>query len=349
VTTSRFGSALIWAAVTAGCGSGHALSPLSNETGLASSRIALPEGASSQQFGPFYKDRRPGGYPIGQIVLGPDKNLWFADTSSIGRTTPQRKQTKFAPNAVGNLIANGPANSLWFPSFDSLGNPAISRITTSGSIMNLPIPSSVFVIALAPGADSNEWFADNGRDAIGTITPKGDLTEYEMPDAQTHMPVGISRGPGGEIWFLAVDFYGSTPEIGSVSTSGNIVEYPLPPTCNQVTDSVVLGGDRNLWVSARCGDNAMVRFTASGNSTIYSVRYPMFQITAAFDHQLWGSFDKYITHFNTTTHVQGEAIQAPAIGGHRTRPWALARSGERMWLTVNTADKMAFITSYGAR
>ncbi|HZY96027.1 MAG TPA: hypothetical protein VFE35_02875 [Candidatus Cybelea sp.] len=350
-----FAGVIFSAAFVAGCSAAHVL-PNGVDAALSSpgsqnraTGLHLP---SQRSFGPFYKDGRPGGYPIGQIVLGPDKNLWFADTSSIGRITPAGVQTKFAPNAAGGIIATGPSRALWFTSFDSLGNPAISRITTNGSIKNFPIPSG-FVIALTWGRDNNEWFADNGRDAVGKITPSGTFTEYQLPDAHSHMPVGISRGPDGNVWFVAVDFYGRSPEVGKVTTGGSITEYPLPSNCAQVTDAIITGSDGNLWTSAKCPGYAMVSVTTSGTATVYPVAHPMFEMALGFDHQLWGSFQKYITEFDTTTHVQAAPIQTPVIGGRETHPWALAASANGdMWLTANTfnsSNGVGYIGVYRGR
>jgi virginiamycin B lyase len=350
-----FAGAIFCAVLVAGCSAAHVLpngvnSPLSSpvsQNGGIGFRLLSP-----RSFGPFYKDARPGGFPTGQIVLGPDKNLWFADTSSIGRITPAGVQTKFAPNAAGGIIATGPSRALWFTSFDSLGNPAISRILTNGSIKSFPI-SSGFVIALTWGPHNNEWFADNGRDAVGKITPSGNFTEYQLPDASSHMPVGISRGPDGNVWFVAVDFYGGSPEVGKVTSGGTITEYPLPSNCMQVTDSIITGIDGNLWTSASCGGFAMVSVTTSGTTKVYPVAHPMFEMALGFDRQLWGSFQKYITEFNTTTHVQAAPIQTPVIGGRETHPWALAASASGdMWLPANTfsnSNGVGYIGVYDGR
>jgi streptogramin lyase len=328
----RMRVAIVLVIVTAGCGS-------ANLPTSSLSHVAAPLRLPASRFGPFYEDKRPGGYPIGQIVLGPDENLWFADTSSIGRITPQGVQTKFAPNAAGGIIANGPSKTLWFVSYDSLGNPAISQITTHGSIKNFPIPLGVFVIALTWGADNNEWFADNGRDAVGKMTPSGRLTEYRLPDAATHLPVGITRGPDGNAWFEATAFYGGSLEVGNVTPGGKITEYPLPQSCTQTTDSIVLGADGNLWISANCSGYAMLSVTTSGATTVYPVAHPMYEMSLGFDQQLWGSFQKYITEFNTATHVQAAPIRTPIINGHQTMPWALAASARSdMWLTANTSN-----------
>lgn len=308
-------------------------------------RLLPPSG-----FGAFYKDARPGGYPIGQIVKGPDGNLWFADTSSIGRITPGGRQTKFAPNAAGGIIANGPSKALWFTSFDSLGNPAISRITTNGSIKNFPISSGIFVIALASGRDGNEWFADNGTDSIGKITPSGTVTDYQLPDAPTHLPVAIAAGPDGNVWFAATDFYGHSPEVGKVTPDGAITEYSLP-SCSGDSDSLALGSDGNLWTSAVCGGGyAMVGVTTSGTVTVYPVAHPVIEMSIGFDGEIWGSFQKYVTEFNTTTHVQASPIQTPEIKGHPTFPWAFVQgAGSDMWLTANTSNRVGYVGVYHGR
>jgi virginiamycin B lyase len=350
MTARRFGI-MLSAALMAGCGSGPIpYNAVANTipTSFGSSNSPTQLGAlSPERFGAFYKDARPGGYPIGQIVLGPDKNLWFADTTSIGRITPSGVQTKFAPNAAGGIIATGPSQALWFTSYDALGNPAISRITTNGSVKNFPISFGLAVMALAWGPDNNEWFVENGRDSVGKITPSGKVTSYPLPDAQSHMPVGISQGPDGNVWFVAVDFYGHSPEVGRVTPGGTITEYSLPSSCTLDSDSIVLGSDQKLWTSAYCLGYAMVSVTTSGTASIYPVAHPMSEMMIGFDHQIWGSFQRYITEFNTTTHVQGRPIQIPLIGGRSTYPWALTPSSNGdMWLTVNIYSGSSYIGAY---
>ncbi|MGA8575564.1 MAG: hypothetical protein WB609_07750 [Candidatus Cybelea sp.] len=338
MTIARIVAAMLSAVLLTACASGRLLP---GNAGSQASDTTQPHGPA---FGPFYKDHR--GYPIGQIVLGPDKNFWFADNLSIGRITPKGVQSKFAPDAAGYILATGPNKTLWFPSFDSLGDPAISSMTTSGSITNFPIPSGVFVIALALGPDNNEWFADNGHDAIGKMTPSGVLTEYELPDAQTHMPVGISKGPDGNVWFLATDSYGTSPEAGKVTPSGTITEYQLPLNCSNVTDAIVSGNDGNLWISAFCDAYAMVSMSTAGASTAYAVSAPMFEMSVGTGNELWGTFERYIVKFDTATHATAR-VRTPTVNGHRTLPWQLAQSARGdLWFTANTPGHLAFVGVY---
>jgi streptogramin lyase len=335
-------------ALLAGCAGGRSAATPGSVLPAGQPR---PGGASASvspaDFGSFYKDARPGGYPIAQIVQGPDGNLWFGDTSSIGRITPQGKQTKFAPNAAGGLIANGPSNALWFTSFDKLGNPAISRITTTGSIKNFPIPTKLFIVALARGPDGNEWFVDNGQDSIGKITPTGALTEYQLPDAHSHLPVAIASGPDGNVWFAAVDFSGHTPEVGKVTPGGTITEYRLA-RCTLDSDSIALGSDGNLWTSGFCSDkDAMISVTPAGSITVYPVAHSMTEMALGNDGRLWGRFAFYIVAFDTTAHVQSMAIKTPVLHHRKTQPFAVAPiSNGAVWLTVNSFGGVAYVGVY---
>ena len=70
----------------------------------------------------------------GQIVVGPDGNLWFTDASNpqIDEVTTSGKVTVYPYTSLSsaNGITNGPDGALWFT--DQSTNK-IGRITTSGA------------------------------------------------------------------------------------------------------------------------------------------------------------------------------------------------------------------------
>jgi virginiamycin B lyase len=86
------------------------------------------------------------------ITAGPDGAMWFTESGTnggapfakIGRTTTKGvKFTEYAlpdPNSIPTAITAGPDGALWF--IES-GNGNIGRITTSGTITEIPLPASV--------------------------------------------------------------------------------------------------------------------------------------------------------------------------------------------------------------
>src|SRR5262249_31906011 len=73
------------------------------------------------------------------------------------------------------------------------GTSADSRFAgESSGFPRLPHPGD-----LAKGPDGNMWFTEPNANAIGRITPNGQITEYPAPAS----PSGIVAGPDDNVWF----------------------------------------------------------------------------------------------------------------------------------------------------
>jgi len=55
----------------------------------------------------------------------------------------------------------------------------------------------------ATGPDGALWFTENSSNAIGRITPSGEVVEYALPTAKAG-PVGIAARPDGAVWFVEI-------------------------------------------------------------------------------------------------------------------------------------------------
>ncbi|MCC9312168.1 hypothetical protein LN042_34780 [Kitasatospora sp. RB6PN24] len=65
-------------------------------------------------------------------------------------------------------ITAGPDGALWFA--ENAGND-IGRITTSGTMSELPIPTSgASPLDITTGSDGNLWFTENSAGQLGTVT-----------------------------------------------------------------------------------------------------------------------------------------------------------------------------------
>jgi len=126
----------------------------------------------------------------------------------IGRLQPSRALTEFpvpsSDSFLGDIVA-GPDGNLWFT--ESQGNdhtPAggkVGRITPAGDVVEFALPTVGGVpVGIAKGADGNLWFTEHNANQIGRITPSGAVNEYMLPNADSG-PLGITAGPDGNIWF----------------------------------------------------------------------------------------------------------------------------------------------------
>jgi virginiamycin B lyase len=105
-------------------------------------------------------------------------------------------------------------------------------------------PATIYGHEMALGPDGNVWFRSIGNRDIGFITPRGTVTDVDLP-AGHGIALGISSGPDGNIWYA--DAAGSS--LGRVVIGGAITNFPVPK--NLEPTNVVRGGDGNLWFSAR--------------------------------------------------------------------------------------------------
>jgi streptogramin lyase len=189
------------------------------------------------------------------ITTGPDGNLWFAETAAnkIGRMTPAGVLKQFSLPAIPDAAQPN----------DGSGPPG--------------------PVAITVGPDGALWFVGVPGE-IGRITTAGVMTEFAVPDVppQPGSPAGtpatpatftsITAGPDGALWFTGVP-----GEIGRITTSGVVTEFPVPalapppdssvppPTAN----GIVAGPDGALWFAGVPGE--IGRITTSGVVTEFPV------------------------------------------------------------------------------
>jgi virginiamycin B lyase len=195
---------------------------------------------------------------LGNMVLGPDGNLWFADHGkrpAIGRITPAGQITEFRAgldpkSKPGDLVA-GPDGNVWF--IDGGATPAIDRIAPNGEITEFSAglnPGSAPGEIVA-GADGNLWFNNRSKTAaIGRITPQGVFTEFGPgPVPGGGAEVGPVLGPDGNVWF-AIGSYKSLG-IGRITPLGEISGFGgLSPQTRSV-GPFTAGPDGNVWFTLR--------------------------------------------------------------------------------------------------
>ena len=70
----------------------------------------------------------------------------------------------------------------------------ITEYTTGLGPGNMPT-------AIAAGPDGNLWFTDSLANAIGRVTPSGQITEYPNGLGRSNGPTAIAPGADGDMWF----------------------------------------------------------------------------------------------------------------------------------------------------
>jgi len=182
------------------------------------------------------------------------------------------------PQRVVQLLLTGVSAALAL----SCSTAAAATITeyTSG----LTSSSAPYDAVKAP--DGNVWFTENGGSgAIGRITPAGVVTEFRIGLTSNSGPRSITVGPDGNLWFTE----SSKAQIGKITTSGTITEYPLVSGAQPL--GIAAGPDGNLWFTDHGSTAAIGRITTTGQVTEYSAGLSSnsspWNITAGPDGALW--------------------------------------------------------------
>jgi streptogramin lyase len=103
----------------------------------------------------------------------------------------------------------------------------------------------------------------------------GTITEFTIPTKGT--PFDITAGPDGNLWFTD-----GAGEIGRITPSGSITEFPVPSGSFRIT----AGPDGNLWFTGY-STGEIGRITPGGSITEFPTPDGAWGITAGPDGNLW--------------------------------------------------------------
>jgi streptogramin lyase len=200
-------------------------------------------------------------------------------------------------------ITRGPDGNLWFT---EAANNAIGKITPAGNVTEYPLPPhlspdgmhNVQPYRITAGPDGNLWFTEAATyqydpinnlysNHIGSITPAGVISEFEVSRGDFSGPGGITFGPDGNLWFTKSNANKIT-RFGVGTNLGSMTDF-LVPTADSVPAEITAGPDGNLWFT-EYASNKIGKITTAGVVTEYPVptaqSVPNF-LTAGPDGNLW--------------------------------------------------------------
>jgi streptogramin lyase len=151
---------------------------------------------------------------------------------------------------------------------------------------NAPISNTTTEIAAGP--DGALWFTE--PNAIGRITPSGQLTEFTTGLPTNSSPFGIAAGPDGNMWFT---LQGQSRAIGQITTTPDHTIRVFSPVDSQLRGTpelITAGPDNALWFTEQFSP-AIGRITTSGTFQEFTNGLPSnsspFGIAAGSDGALW--------------------------------------------------------------
>jgi virginiamycin B lyase len=148
-------------------------------------------------------------------------------------------------------------------------------------------------------------------------------------------PVGITRGPDGNLWFT--EFNGD--HIGRITPAGKLSGFPLPTPL--FTQGVTAGPDGNVWFSA--GMNQIGRITPTGHIRLFALPQTghfVLNLAAGSDGNVWfvDVIGNAIGRITPLGHIREfrfgpKPCPFPATGTCGARAGALGPDGA-VWITM---------------
>jgi streptogramin lyase len=150
--------------------------------------------------------------------------------------------------SLAMLAGCGGSNGTAVPNVADAAKPAVSRAAspsfvayTAGKTPGFPSTGSAQDIVAGP--NGSMWFTDAGTHAIGRLSAKGVVTEFQQGLPTTAEPYVIVPAPDGGMWFS--DYSGVT--VGHISHGGTIVEYSGPQESSDHAAGIALAPDGTPW------------------------------------------------------------------------------------------------------
>ena len=195
------------------------------------------------------------------LTAGPDGNPWFIETRDanggyrVGSVASGKVVEYPSPPLTLRPVAMTQAGGdLWFTATavdraTAVDGSELYSMTTAGLVTPEAQLIPPGIAGLAADSTGDLWITHPQDDEIGEVVPvaKPPATETFPGDQQPlpTAPESITPGPdGATMWFTEPGL----EQVGSITASGEVTQYPLPSTVNGTLGNIVLGPDGNLWV-----------------------------------------------------------------------------------------------------
>lgn len=259
---------LLLATLLAACGSG---SPQENGPGLKGTLSVMPT---------------PEPYVApGQIVRGPDGNLWFPSIAYKNFTTDQ------PGGAIGQLTSGGQFHMFTLPKPNSY--PTSLTFASDRTIWAIVFQGNG---QLAPNTDTAPRFTD-GFSELAHMTLDGQFQFFRLPSSGW-VPNSIAAGPDGNLWFTEnlYENEANSQRIGRMTPAGVFASFIVTaPFSYGYLRQIIAGADGNLWFALEGADanyhalGALGKITPQGASSIIQLgKFAELQdMTVGPDHNVW--------------------------------------------------------------
>ncbi len=186
--------------------------------------------------------------PAGQIVSGPDGNLWFVERDYVGKITTSGVVTEYSEPTSLSLasLTVGPDRHIWFTSGQSNW---IGRISLLGQTQFFENPATFGVEGtIVKGPDNNLWFAETNY--IGVLIR---LVLTVQPSTITFTAVGQQQTIA-----VSEKHYSGT---WTATSQNTLVATVAPVSSDTFTVTAAGSGSTSIDVADTTGNDFLVRVT----------------------------------------------------------------------------------------
>ena len=212
--------------------------------------------------------------PTGAVV-GSHGEIWLSGgalnttrglTYAIARADLGGHFKLFRAPAPSSSIAALPDGTVYATESVAGGRPnRLLRIRAPSPVGEVRLPDAAANAAdVIAGPDGNAWFVENSEDAtinaVGRVTPAGQLSEFPLPPVSVAglpapaSPTAIAAGGGNTLW-VAVQ-----GGIDQLSSAGAVLQTIALGT-SEGDEQLAVAGDGSVWVS---GNGTLTHVSAGG-------------------------------------------------------------------------------------
>ena len=137
----------------------------------------------------------------GAIIVGPDDSLVRRGRQHLAHFQRRRDHRSTVSTTVGGLTV-GPDGAVWFTTNTATGGATVGRVEpgrTPKVTALYDLPDGAGLRGIVAGGDGNLWVAEEGRESIARVSPRGDVTQYTLGPGQ--YPQAMAASADGRLWF----------------------------------------------------------------------------------------------------------------------------------------------------
>lgn len=217
----------------------------------------------------------------------------------------------------------------------SVASPAMNQyLLPANPLGNLSGGPSTGPNSIVAGSDGNVWFAEQYANRIGKINPATHaISEYDLQrssSGSTTLPSSIVAGPDGNLWFAQSNGPDTYGDIGKITPSGTIKEYPVTSSV-PYPHSLAFGPDGNIWYTT--GSSGIGVMDTNGNmlhsyaTASYASSSVSRGICAGPDGNMW-----FADGYNTIAKINPSTGAISTYGASLPQPMSLVSGpGGNVW------------------